>query len=98
MKDISLNRIQEMAIETAAYGVHPSGEYIYSFYTEQLQAFARLVAEHEREEISNEWWSCYQSDLENGVKSLNEYEAKKFATTYPELAKFGSWLEARGNP
>ena len=49
MKDISLNRIQEMAIETAAYGVHPSGEYIYSFYTEQLQAFARLVAEHERE-------------------------------------------------
>jgi hypothetical protein len=27
---------------------------------------------------------------------LNEYEAKKFAITYPELAKFGSWLEARG--
>jgi len=51
MKDISLNRIQEMAIETAAYGVHPSGEYIYSFYTEQLQAFAKLVAEHERNEI-----------------------------------------------
>jgi hypothetical protein len=51
MKDISLNRIQEMAIETAAYGVHPSGEYIYSFYTEQLQAFVRLVAEHERNEI-----------------------------------------------
>jgi hypothetical protein len=62
MKDISLNRIQEMAIETAAYGVHPSGEYIYSFYTEQLQAFARLVAEHERNEcaklvesITQEW-------------------------------------------
>jgi len=52
MKDISLNRIQEMAIETAAYGVHPSGEYIYSFYTEQLQAFARLVAEHERNECA----------------------------------------------
>jgi hypothetical protein len=52
MKDISLNRIQEIAIETAAYGVHPSGEYIYSFYTEQLQAFARLVAEHERNECA----------------------------------------------
>lgn len=52
MNDISLNRIQEMAIETAAYGVHPSGEYIYSFYTEQLQAFARLVAEHEREQCA----------------------------------------------
>ena len=54
MKDISLNRIQEMAIETAAYGVHPSGEYIYSFYTEQLQAFARLVAEHEREQCAKD--------------------------------------------
>jgi len=63
-----------------------------------LQKFANLVAEHEREAISDEWWSCYQSDLENGVKSLNEYEAKKFATTYPELAKFGAWLDARGNP
>jgi len=62
-----------------------------------LQEFANLIAEHEREAISNEWWSCYQSDLENGVKSLNEYEAKKFATTYPELAKFGSWLDARSN-
>jgi hypothetical protein len=62
-----------------------------------LRQFAKLVAEKERELISDEWWSCYQSDLENGVKSLNEYEAKKFATTYPELAKFGSWLDARGN-
>jgi hypothetical protein len=41
--------LHKMAEKTAAFGVHPSGEYIYSFYTEQLQAFARLVAEHERE-------------------------------------------------
>lgn len=61
-----------------------------------FERFAKLVAQHEREVISDEWWSCYQSDLENGVKSLNEYETKKFAITYPELAKFGSWLEARG--
>ncbi len=61
-----------------------------------FEKFAQLVAQHERDVISDEWWSCYQSDLENGVKSLNEYEAKKFAITYPELAKFGSWLEARG--
>jgi hypothetical protein len=46
---MKLDELEKMAKETAAFGVHPSGEYIYSFYTEQLQAFAKLVAEHERE-------------------------------------------------
>jgi hypothetical protein len=45
---MKLDELEKMAKETAAFGVHPSGEYIYSFYTEQLQAFAKLVAEHER--------------------------------------------------
>jgi len=44
------SELQKIAERTAAFGVHPSGEYIYSFYTEQLQAFARLIAEHEREQ------------------------------------------------
>lgn len=43
MTDAELHKIAE---RTAAFGVHPSGEYIYSFYTEQLQAFAALVASH----------------------------------------------------
>jgi hypothetical protein len=67
-----------------------------AFSDEQLEAFAKLVAEHERNEIANEWWLCYQSDLENGVKSLNEYESMKFFTNYPELAKFGKWIDKRG--
>ena len=46
MTDAELHKIAE---RTAAFGVHPSGEYIYSFYTEQLQAFAALVAFAERE-------------------------------------------------
>jgi hypothetical protein len=46
------DELEKMAKETAAFGVHPSGEYIYSFYTEQLQAFAKLVAQHEREAIA----------------------------------------------
>ena len=82
------DEIIEMAIENTIHGL--------KFDEEGLLRFAKLVAQHERDVISDEWWSCYQSDLENGVKSLNEYEAKKFAITYPELAKFGSWLEARG--
>jgi hypothetical protein len=43
MSNIKLDELEKMAKETAAFGVHPSGEYIYSFYTEQLQAFAKLI-------------------------------------------------------
>jgi len=46
---MTLKELERMAQETAAFGVHPSGEYIYSFYTEQLQAFVKLIAQHERE-------------------------------------------------
>ena len=49
MKDIPLDNLLEMVEKTAAFAVHPSGEYIYSFYTEQIQAFARLIVEYERE-------------------------------------------------
>jgi hypothetical protein len=54
---MTLKELEKMAQQTAAFGVHPSGEYIYSFYTEQLQAFARLVAEHEREACAKLCWS-----------------------------------------
>ena len=47
---MKLDTLIDMAKETAAFGVHPSGEYIYSFYTEQLQAFAKLVAQHAKAE------------------------------------------------
>ena len=50
---MTLEELEKMAQETASFGVHPSGEYIYSFYTEQLQAFAKLVAQHEREACAN---------------------------------------------
>ena len=54
---MKLDELEKMAQQTAAYGVHPSGEFIYSFYTEQLQAFAKLVAEHERQECA---LLCYE--------------------------------------
>ncbi len=40
---MKLDELEKMAKETAAFGVHPNGEYIYSFYIEQLQAFAKLI-------------------------------------------------------
>jgi hypothetical protein len=62
----------------------------------ELERFAALVAAAEREQIADEWSMCVQSDLENGVKSLNEQAAKDWFKNYPETAKFGEWLSARG--
>jgi transposase-like protein len=64
-----------------------------------LEKFERLIAmarADEREAIKDEWWMCVQSDLENGVKSLNEQAAAKWRKEYPEIAKFGAWLNERG--
>jgi len=66
-------------------------------YLEKLKAFEALVRADEREQIEDEWSMCVQSDLEHGVKSLNEQAAKDWFKNYPEIAKFGAWLSARGN-
>jgi hypothetical protein len=51
----------------------------------------------EREAIMDEWWMCVQSDLENGVKSLNERAAEKWKKEYPAIAGFAATIEARGS-
>ena len=83
MNNIKLVELEKMAKQTAAFGVHPSGEFIYSFYTEQLQAFARLVAEHEREQCAKD------------CESINSVE--DFYGERPELICAGV-IRARGNP
>ena len=62
---------------------------------EKLKAFAELVRADEREVISDEWHSSVYSDLEHGVKCLNEQAAKDWHKNYPEIAKFGAWLAER---
>jgi hypothetical protein len=62
----------------------------------KLKQIERLTRADEREAIKDEWWMCVQSDLENGVKSLNEQAATKWRKEYPEIAKFGAWLNERG--
>ena len=64
--------------------------------TDCEQAISRAVAD-EREAIGDEWHSCVYSDLEHGVKCLNENAAKEWLKNYPEISKFGAWLEARSN-
>ena len=71
---------------------------------EDLEEFARRITAIawsngefvEREAIRDEWHSCVMSDLESGVKSLNEAAAKKWHSEYPAQSKmFPEWLEAR---
>ena len=61
-----------------------------------IERFVALVAAAEREAIMDEWWMCVQSDLENGVKSLNERAAEKWHKEYPAIAGFDAAIRARG--
>jgi uncharacterized protein involved in exopolysaccharide biosynthesis len=63
----------------------------------EIDAMVAVARADEREQIEDEWSMCVQSDLEHGVKSLNEQAAKDWFKNYPEIAKFGAWLAARGN-
>jgi hypothetical protein len=47
------DEIIEMARDTANHGTHANGETIYTFYLEQLERFAKLIAEKEREACAN---------------------------------------------
>lgn len=64
---------------------------------EFLERLVALVRADEREAIMDEWWMCVQSDLENGVKSLNERAAEKWKKEYPAIAGFAATIEARSN-
>ena len=46
------------------------------------------------EEIILRWADTVQSDLENGVKCLNERAAQELATKYPSIFAFGEVLES----
>jgi len=62
------------------------------YWDEQLERFAELVRQDEREVIADEFFNCLQSDLEHGVKCLNETAASNFEKQYPALSKFCDWV------
>jgi hypothetical protein len=88
----------DMAREAGIDAWWDSGGEFRGVFNEHLKAFEALVRADEREAIKDEWWMCVQSDLEHGVRSLNEQAAKDWFKNYPEIAKFGAWLAARGKP
>ena len=65
---------------------------------QDLERFAELVRADEREAIYDQWHSCVMSDLENGVKWLNEKAAAEWHKNYPAQSNlFPAWIETRGN-
>lgn len=61
-----------------------------------IEYFTELVAAKERGAIMDEWHMCVQSDLEHGVKWVNEVEAENFHSKYPQMSGFAALIEKRG--
>ena len=92
-----MKTVIEMATDAGAIPIHKDYKQKALVGNEAIERFAALVRADEREAISDEWSMCVQSDLEHGVKSLNEQAAKEWFKNYREISKFGTWLEARSN-
>jgi hypothetical protein len=45
-------------------------------------------------EVVNAWEDAFQSDLEHGVRSLNDKAAKELAAKYPKIFAFGEVLNS----
>ena len=83
MTDEELHKI---AKKTAIYGIHSDGEWVYSFYIEPLQAFAKLIAERERtwvdltnDELTDLFYNTnlgQQSAVGQAIALLKEKNAK----------------------
>jgi len=58
----------------------------------RLEKFYHLVVEAERDHVLSEWESCVQSDLEHGVRILNERAADKWRKEYPAMAGFADTI------
>ena len=90
-----MKTVIEMAREVGYVKTVQGGAEVSMASMDCLERFAELVRADEREAITDEWSMCVQSDLEHGVKSLNEKVTEDWFKNYPEISKFWAWLEAR---
>jgi hypothetical protein len=70
------DELLEMARDTANHGTHASGEISYTFYLEQLEAFAKLVAAKEREECADLLEFGYVDDENHHLQYAYEIRAR----------------------
>ena len=52
------------------------------------------AANWQLEQVVIAWEDAFQSDLEHGVRSLNDRAARRLATEYPKIFAFGEVLAA----
>jgi hypothetical protein len=52
----------------------------------------RAAADWQLDQVMNAWEDAFQSDLEHGVRSLNDKAAKELAAKYPKIFAFGEVL------
>ena len=77
------DEIIEMARRVAGMiTIHANGEATYSFYENQLRAFAKLVADKEREACAN---LCWKNADDNAF--VNSYNGKRIDLLCSELIK-----------
>ena len=90
-----MTTIIEMARQA---GVRDDGHRFEFSEYKYLERFTALVRADEREAIYDQWHSCVMSDLENGVKWLNEKAAAEWYKNYPAQSNlFPAWIKTRGN-
>jgi len=75
------------AITGVKSSLNTSSDSVY-FLPEELEAFRKCVENEMKEQLNDSLWGALQSDLENGIKWLNESAWKEFEAKYPELQKF----------
>ena len=54
----------------------------------------RAAADWQLEQVIEQWEDAFRSDLEHGVRSLNDRAAKELAAKYPKIFAFGQVLAA----
>ena len=61
-------------------------------YECEENVLARAVYDLAIEQVTDAWEDAFQSDLEHGVRSLNDKAARELATKYPRIFAFGQVL------
>ena len=80
--------LTDKMIQAISHNIHAYDD------TRPFRADMRAAADWQLEQVVNAWEDAFQSDLEHGVRSLNDKAAKELAAKYPKIFAFGEVLAA----
>lgn len=91
------NEILEAAKEADPFGEDGRLYSIAQLTPMTIQRFAAIIEKRTIERCDNEFHLCLSSDLEHGVKSLNEKAADEFKRKYPALHRYAAAIRKLGD-